>query len=206
MMSMTDLGIFGSPVTPQFIVLPARKKSRERPSKSVGKKAAKKTAKQTAEKTTKKSSRTMPAEENGFQESVGQIERKTVPERPDFIGSQHAIARRLSGGRLMQGDHFDESFPANVAHLNIADAARRMWRAFETDALATLRSTMYRPAAIASLDSVAMSLLVTSLAIKPQTDEAQQMASDIGPAFDPRPHFVTILVDQGFSSIRRAPT
>jgi hypothetical protein len=75
MMSMTDLGIFGSPVTPQFIVLPARKKSRERPSKSVGKKAAKKTAKQTAEKTTKKSSRTMPAEENGFQESVGQIER-----------------------------------------------------------------------------------------------------------------------------------
>ena len=69
-----------------------------------------------------------------------------------------------SGGRLTQGDTLTKSFPASAAHLNIADEARRMWRAFETDALATLPSTTYRPAAI-SFDKLAISLLVTSLAI-----------------------------------------
>jgi molybdopterin converting factor small subunit len=55
MIPMTDTGMFGAPVTPQFIVVPARKKSREKPSKSAGKKAAKTTAKKMTKKSSKKS-------------------------------------------------------------------------------------------------------------------------------------------------------
>jgi hypothetical protein len=55
MMPMTDTGMFGAPATPQFIILPAGKKSRKKPSKTASKKTAKETAKKTAKKSPKKS-------------------------------------------------------------------------------------------------------------------------------------------------------
>lgn len=64
-----------------------------------------------------------------------------------------------SFGRLTHGLAVTKSLPASAAQLNRPEAARRMWRALLTEGLPPcLPSTM-------SAESVAMSCLVTSLAI-----------------------------------------
>jgi molybdopterin converting factor small subunit len=52
-MPMAEMGMLGTSMTPQFVIIPGRKKSRTKASKKVAKKAAKKTA-QRGTRTTKK--------------------------------------------------------------------------------------------------------------------------------------------------------
>jgi hypothetical protein len=54
MMPQTDDGMFGAPMTPQFMVIHHRKKRSKKAPKKTAKTAAKKTAKKSAKKATKK--------------------------------------------------------------------------------------------------------------------------------------------------------
>jgi hypothetical protein len=59
-MPMADMGMLGTSMMPQFVIIPGRKKSRKKGSKEVTKKAARRATKKTAKQGTRRTTKKLP--------------------------------------------------------------------------------------------------------------------------------------------------